>query len=243
MKSPHRAAEAPLWKRVQVNLLERINRGDFTHGMPGELALSEEYGVSRATIRAALTPLRREGLVSSSRGRPSTVGARPEINTGAGANAHSPAYSLFAAVRSSGLEQTNTIRAAKIVTDPEVAGILRLEPDAELVYVSRIRYGDDLPIAMDDAWFPAAAQGVLEADLERLALYDALDRYSHVSVDRAEETIRAIAMDASQAESLGSREGDPAFYLERLGFHHEAPLEWRQTVARGDRFSVTTTYP
>ncbi|MCW1250367.1 GntR family transcriptional regulator [Acaricomes phytoseiuli] len=226
-----------LWKKVQASLRERVLRGEFSSGFPGELVLAEEYRVSRSTIRAALAPLRREGLVSASPGR------RSEVNIGVGRNVYGPVYSLFDAVQKTGMEQTNVVEAARLVTDPVAARILQLDPAEDVVYIARIRMADGAPIAADKAWFPVQAQDVLAADLRHIALYDALERYSLLTISHAEETMRAISLDHERAQRLDTVPGAPAFSLERIGYSGDRVLEWRKTVARGDRFSVTTTYP
>lgn len=226
-----------LWRKVQASLRERVVAGEFSSGVPGELALAKEYGVSRSTIRAALAPLRREGLISAGPGK------RSEVNTGAGRNIYGPVYSLFAAVQNTGMQQTNIVEAATMVRDTAVARILQLPPSADLVHISRIRMADGAPLAADEAWFPAVAQGILSVDLERVALYDVLEKFSGISISHAQETVRAVSLDGNQARRLDCAPGTPAFSLERIGYNGERPLEWRKTLARGDRFSVTTTYP
>src|SRR5699024_12855622 len=82
----------PLWAAVRDDLESRIRSGDFSDAFPGELELSKQYGVSRSTIRAALTPPRRKGTVTAQPGRPSPV---VEVS---GEHAFGPIYRLFAAV-------------------------------------------------------------------------------------------------------------------------------------------------
>ena len=37
--------------------------------------------------------------------------------------------------------------------------------------------------------------------------------------------------------------GSAAFFIERIGRIDDRAIEWRQTVIRGDRFTVSTSYP
>src|SRR5699024_7917116 len=110
----------PLWAAVRDDLESRIRSGDFSDAFPGELELSKQYGVSRSTIRAALTPLRRKGTVTAQPGRPSQV-----VNV-SGEHAFGPIYSLFAAVRGAEMSQRSTIRIAEIATSPQAARKLEL---------------------------------------------------------------------------------------------------------------------
>ncbi len=61
----------PLHQQVAAALRQRLAAREFPPGvaLPSELALQQEYGVSRATIRHALETLQREGLLQRQAGR------------------------------------------------------------------------------------------------------------------------------------------------------------------------------
>lgn len=242
MRHPDRAsngnAKQPLWRKLRDDLRMRIDRGDFNDGVPGELALAREYDVSRATVRAALAPLRREGAVSSHRGRPSAV-----VNV-AGDHHFGPIYSLFAAVEDAGMVQRSTVDAAERRINADVADRLELASGAELGFIRRTRFADDDVIAVDETWLRGdIADDVLEADLSHTALYQVLRDLSGITLDSGRETLHAITTDSRQSTSLACPIGTAAFFIERLGMAGGKPVEWRETLIRGDRFTVTTSYP
>jgi GntR family transcriptional regulator len=63
-------ASVPMYHQIAQVLRRRLEAGDL--GATGQLAteheLCEEFGVSRTTVRHALSYLKREGLLSSRRG-------------------------------------------------------------------------------------------------------------------------------------------------------------------------------
>lgn len=232
------AQRTPLWQTVQDQLKMRIAHGEFVDGFPGEMALADEYAVSRATIRAALAPLRRAGTISAQRGRPSAV-----VNV-SDEQRFGPVYSLFAAVENAGMTQRSVVNTADLRRNPEVAKRLGLAPSAELVFIARTRFADSDVIAVDDTWLPAsAAAAVLDADLSHTALYEVLRSRCGITLSGGRETLHAISTDAVQSERLACGPGTAAFFIERLGLAAGQALEWRETLIRGDRFTVTTTYP
>lgn len=236
--SDHDRDRVPLWRTVQDDLRRRIAAGAFESGVPGELALTEEYGVSRSTIRAALGPLRTEGLIASHPGRRSAV-----VNVD-DEHRFGPVYSLFAAVEQAGMVQRSTVEQSGVRTDAAVAERLGLAPDARLVYIRRTRFADDEVIAVDDTWLPfAIAEPVLRADLRRTALYRVLRDECGVTLSAGRETLHAVATDATEARRLACEVGAAAFFIERLGISGDQAVEWRETLIRGDRFTVTTDYP
>ncbi|MGP5608313.1 GntR family transcriptional regulator [Arthrobacter rhombi] len=230
--------KVPLWQSVQDQLQERIGRGEFADGFPGEMALADEYEVSRSTIRSALAPLRRAGLLSAQRGRQSSV-----VNV-VDEQRFGPVYSLFAAVENAGMTQRSVVEIAELRRSATAAAHLGLDADADLVFISRTRYADRDVIAVDDTWLPAnVAAPVLGADLSHTALYEVLRRKCSITLSAGHETLHALAADAQQSRRLACPAGTAVFFIERLGLAGEQAVEWRETLIRGDRFTVTTSYP
>lgn len=66
-----RSAAAPAFRRISGELRAAIEGGELHHGdmLPSESALTERYGVSRWTVRQALTELETAGLIETRQGR------------------------------------------------------------------------------------------------------------------------------------------------------------------------------
>lgn len=229
----------PLWLSVHKDLLARLERGEFADAFPGEMALTAEYRVSRSTVRLALDPLRRTGLISADRGR------RPMVRANSGQeHRFGPVYSLFAAVEASGMSQRSEVTRSELCLDPEIADRLSLSPSSPLVAIERLRFADDEIIATDRVWLPAElASGLLGVDLSHTALYQELTLRCGITLDGGRETLHAITTDASQSRSLDCPVGTAAFFIERFGCAEGRPVEWRESLIRGDRFTVSTSFP
>ena len=91
-RRPLDRSSGPLWASLLADLRRRLADGEFADAFPGELALVEQYGVSRHTVREALRHLRSEGTVTAARGRKPRL-APPEVEQQLGALG-----SLFTAV-------------------------------------------------------------------------------------------------------------------------------------------------
>ena len=65
----------PMTKYHQIYLVlrEQLLEGKFEQGLPGELALMQQFGVARVTVRRALEQLASEGMILREAGR----GTRP----------------------------------------------------------------------------------------------------------------------------------------------------------------------
>ena len=59
----------PKYHQVYLVLREQLHEGKFAQGLPGELALMQQFAVARVTVRRALAQLAQEGLISREPGR------------------------------------------------------------------------------------------------------------------------------------------------------------------------------
>jgi len=228
----------PLWSRLRANLENRLAEGDFDDAFPGELALAREYGLSRHTIREALRGLRSDGLVTAARGRTSRVAVETAIQQPMGA-----LYSLFTSVESAGIKQYSHLRCLDIRTNKEAAAHLGIAEDTPLVYLERLRMADDEPLAVDQVWLPAArTRPLLEVDFGHTSLYEQLRISCGIRLTGGRERIRAVVPTASQQSLLGCPSDVAALAVDRLGCADGEPIEWRHTLIRGDRFSLTAQF-
>ena len=226
----------PIWAQVSADLRRRCTSGDFADGVPGEHALSEEYQVSRHTIREAMRALRSEGVIASQRGRGSVVQARYSQSLGA-------VSSLFRSVEAQGAVQSSDVLRLEATVEPAVAARLGLSPDALLLVLERVRRADGEALAHDTSWLPhTLAHPLLGTDFGHTALYDELGAIG-VIVDGGTERVSAAIADEDLAALLDVNSGAPVLHIERLASAQGRPIEWRTTDIRGDRFTVETTYP
>lgn len=232
----NRSSGVPAWRQLQADLLRRLEAGEFGDALPGEFELAEQYQVSRHTVREALRELRAEGTITSGRGR------RPRI-TAADAPIVQPTgivYSLFSTVEASGLAQVSLVRALDIRADGVIATRLGLEESTPLFHLERLRLAGGEPLALDRVWMPASiAEPLLTADFRRTSLYDALLALTGVPITGGAETVRAVIPSQAEHAALGLTPPAAAFAVERAATSSGVPVEWRNTLIRADRFSLT----
>ncbi len=234
----HRGSSTPLWAQLRADLRRRLDAGAFEDGFPGELALVDEYRVSRHTVRSALQQLRADGVVVAGRGRRPRVARPTAITQPLGA-----LYSLFASVESAGLRQTSIVRARGLGADGVVAERLHLEASTPLFRLERLRLAGGEPLALDTVWLPAdIAASLLDVDFTHTALYDELAARAGIRLVGGREHIRAVVPTQVQQRLLGIPPSTGALVIDRLGFAGGKPVEWRHTLIRGDRFSLLAEF-
>lgn len=227
----------PLWQQVLDDLERRIAAGDIVDRFPTDKELTEQYGVSRHTVREAVRHLRARGLVDRHRGRGSfLIDARPTQPLGS-------LYSLFRAIEDQGLEQRSEVLALRRTRDADAAARLGLPPRAELVLLDRLRFAGDEPLALDSVWLPAdVGAHLLDVDFTHTALYDELEGRAGVRITAIDETIEPLIPDLDARDLLDLDQNEALLRIRRLGLSGDRPVECRVTLIRGQRFVFTSSW-
>ncbi len=113
MKKRDKMAERYLWQRVAVKIRRKITGGQWPKGMiiPTEFELSAMFGVSRATVRKALSQLSKRGYVQ----------AKPHVGTRVTFDAGDAFYTEIGGIRAID-EYGNTFPRQVLETDVIEAG-------------------------------------------------------------------------------------------------------------------------
>jgi GntR family transcriptional regulator, N-acetylglucosamine utilization regulator len=237
----------PLYQHITAVLTDQINRGDLPPGtlLPPEVELARRFGVSRHTMRAGLDALVRAGLLERRRGK-GTVVMRARIE-----QSLQRFYSVEREMRRLGADlRTLVIARGRLDPADELAAHALDRPPVEDVteigYLVRLRLVDGVPLLLETATFPVRLLPLwLEEpsgerdDPASHSLYDALRAATGETVTRAHETFRPVSVSGYEARLLRVPPGTPAFEVERTSYIDERPVEWRRTLARGDRFTYS----
>jgi GntR family transcriptional regulator len=125
------------------------------------------------------------------------------------------------------------LRASGNVT-PEEALTLSLSPGAPVYRFHRIRFADDLPMAVEYSTVPGF--GLASAEAVKDSLYAALQTAGNRPT-RALQRLRAVCVDGERARLLGIEPGEPALYIERRGFLDDGRvIEATRSWYRGDTY-------
>jgi len=235
----------PLHSRLEATLRRMIEQGQIPAAavLPGELELAAQLGVSRHTVRHALGVLTNEGLLRRERGRGTTVVATtsPRIIE----RSLDTFYAFVWEARARGARQRSYVLERKVLeADADFSKRLALEPGTEIERIVRLRTADDDPLVLETAFFPRELTIALDAAaLERESIYDEIERLRGVRVTRARESIRPIVLSRPVARLLRAASGSPAFSVERTTWADHGPIEWQESIVRGDRYLYSVELP
>lgn len=227
----------PLYYQLSVVLKEKILSGHFSAGdrIPTEAQLSSEYGVSRITVRQALSELEEEGLIRREAGRGTFVSELP-VFTGAMQVEGSLDDLITMAMTTS--VQLIDLRAVKAT--PQQALALRVPVGAPLTRCTRLRFHQNEPFACVVNLLPLEiGRRLLRSDWKRGSVLKALERLGH-PIEDAEQTVKASLADAALARLLKTRIGAPLLSVERVVRTAERrPIESTHTFYRSDIYSLS----
>ena len=225
------AGATPAYQVIERELRKLIARARPGDSLPSDAELCERFGVSRMTARQAVQRLAADGLLYRVSGRGTFVAQTPvhrAINT---------LMSFTEEMRRRGLSASSRLLSSDVRAglDEEVLA-LRLPLGSPVVALRRLRFADDIPMAVEHVRLPAVCAGVLTADLENGSLFLALEGIGRVPT-RALGTLTAAPAEQDEAELLEVPEGTPLL-VEQRTIHDQAdvPLEFTESRYIGGRY-------
>lgn len=229
------AGGAPLYRQIQSDLRDRVSSGELSPGaqVETEQELMSHYGVSRATVRQALSGLVSEGLLEIRRGRGTYVhGAALEHRLGG-------FYTFSREIERHGMRPGTRVRDIGLESaDDAVAEGLGLAAGTPVVALARVRLADEQPIVTETSYLPAARfKGLETVDFTSAGLYETLTAVYGVRPVRARETFVPVLLGPVDAEVLGGDAGDPVLSVERTTYDTDGVIiEFCQSILRADRY-------
>jgi GntR family transcriptional regulator, nutrient-sensing system regulator len=197
-----------------------------------ERALSEQFNMSRTTVRQALHDLAVEGRIVRRQGRGTFV-APPKVTQDLQLTSYT--QDMVAQGRRPGAK---LVDVAVIDSEADVAAKLGLPERAKVVRLERVRYADGEPMAVETVYLDherfAEIGDLLTTDGSLYKLLD--DRYGVVPV-AADETIETVLATPAASRLLGTDSTTPMLLLTRCSSDAAGrPVEYVRSLYRGDRY-------
>lgn len=238
VESINRNYAAPLYVQLKGIVLESMRSGELKpkDQLPAESLLAEQYGISKATVRQALSELEREGFLYRVQGRGTFV-AVPRLDLGP---SHLDSFTVQMVGR--GLRPSSRVlEQAVVLAEADLAETLRVSEGSRLLRLRRLRIADDEPMGLQTAHVPLElAPGLERRDFQKQqSLYAVLTEDYNLIPARAHETHSAVPLEPDQAHLLGTAAAAPALASQRLTLLASGrPMELVFSLMRGDRYQV-----
>ena len=230
----------PHYFRLESHLREGIRSGALKPGdpIPPESHLSQKFGVSRTTVRQALSRLVYEGLITRQRGRGSFVTEPPLEHT-------LPFLSFEEEMRARGAKATVKFRDMR--TEPaegKVAEALRLPEGTPVTVLERQRLVDGHVVGYEIRYLPREiGEALTPEEIHTQPMVVAVRRI--LGRARTRLVLRVTASTARRNESriLDTKVGAPVLVRENTWYvGPDRVVQYGKSVYRGDRFQMVVEY-
>jgi len=227
--------QVPLYYQLQTILTQKIQSGNLAAGqrLQTEAELGTQYGVSRITVRQALSRLEAENLIRREAGRGTFVSERVPF-TGT-LQLEGSLEELMSIVQ---MTSVRVLRISQITASAEEARLLQVPTGASLVRCTRVRSYRNEPLSLVVNVLPQKIGQQLSRSDWKGSVTQVLQEKLHIPLVEARQTIRASLADTEDARLLDIRVGAPLLSVDRIVYtDNGTPVDRVRTHYRSDIFS------
>lgn len=226
----------PYYHQLKLYLRGEIESGNWLaqQKLPSEAEICERFDISRTVVRQAIKELQNEGYLSTEKGRGTFV-AKPKIIEGF-VQSLSGFYEDM--VRRGFKVTTHIVKQELIPAPRRVAEALKIEVNAPVVMISRIRKLNDEPSVFVTTYIShELCPDLLKADLENKSLYAFLEECGcGLGIHKGHRFIGVSLANEYEASLLDIEVGSPLIELDSVTYLKDGrPLEYFHALHRGDR--------
>jgi len=225
------------FRAVAEELRREIAGGRYAKSqmLPGERELSEAFGVSRATLRRAISALAEEGVVVQRQGAGTFIRrASPKVD-----QPFSRLVGFSEVMRLRGFAPSSRVLDRGVfLPSPEEMTSLAIGPEESVVRLSRLRLADDVPMAIEHTTAPARFLPPIPEI--GVSLYDAFAASGHTPV-RGLQRLRAVLLSDEDAALLDVPPGSPVLYIQRIAYLADGRgVEFTRSYYRSDTYEFVS---
>ncbi|GAA1692803.1 GntR family transcriptional regulator [Fodinicola feengrottensis] len=235
-----RQSSVPLYRQLKERIVARIQADKLRphDRLPSERELIETFGVSRITVRQALTELMHEGRIYSAPGKGfflSETWAPVELNG---------LLSFTELARKHRRQPGTTTHLVKLSPSGDaVAEALRITPGEPVVRLHRVRTLDGSPVLVENAYLTlAVGAGLLDSGVGDGSLFATLTQRFGFRPARSTSLVTARLADEAEADILGLAAPAAVLVVEQTTFDATGlPMCVTYSSQHPHRFPLTVT--
>ncbi|MCU1676585.1 MAG: transcriptional regulator, GntR family, partial [Frankiales bacterium] len=191
------------------------------------------HGLSRMTVRQAVDSLVAEGRLYRVAGRGTFV-SRPKMEL------QVRLASFTEDMRTRGMQSAaTTLAVERVAASPHLARELEIAEGDPVVRIERLRFADDIPMALEVTHLPdRVVPNLSRSDLDGTSLYLLLAEKYGVVLTWGEQSIEAGSADAVSAGLLQIPTGGVVLRMRRHSYSDDIRVEFAQSIYRADRYKL-----
>jgi GntR family transcriptional regulator len=236
LKELDRRSSVPLHLQAEEMLRGLAAEARYQKGehLPDEVTLARQFGISRNTLRVAITRLVLEGMLERRAGVGTRV-RRGQTSSGLGAW-----LSFTREMAHKGIDvESFDVSAKKIRAGLEVTAALQVPGDKPILRLDRLRGWEGVPCVHFRS-FLHPRLGLEPGDDFSGPLYERVAQRTKIRPDHSFQEIAAVAAEPWLAALLKVEPGSPLLMRKHIVYDKSGrPLEFAIDHIRSDRFTLT----
>lgn len=233
-QSIDRTSPIPAYQQIATDISKRIVQHEWriNDKLPSEMELSKNYGVSRVTLRQAMSQLEQDDIIERFQGKGAYVKNNPRHLI---QDLAFPSLDLDP-------PKPNPIRSRIILEervcseDPTLHDMLGVGSDTPLIHFTRLHYFEEKPVGLGSIWFPEEkVPGLTAAALIKQSISKTLYYTYHYNIASIDNSIESMKLDAAEASLLSSVYDAPGLMINSQYLLEDGtPVEYSSTIWLSD---------
>lgn len=234
MEQLNRQNYRKLYVQLYEKIRKKIDEKEWSVGfqIPTEQELCEDFKVSRATVRTAISELVRQGYLTRQQGRGTFVSKK----------VISDKLTMFTTfgelMLEAGIDFSTDVLAQTIMMPVDDLGDkLNISGDKHIIYIKRLWKVDNKPILIQETYIPFhICPPLLEEDVKKNSLFELLEKKHEIEITGVKNYIDVAYLNADEGRLFDLSESSPALVLTQHFSSGETQIMYMRSIKRPNSF-------
>lgn len=224
----------PIYHQLEESIKQLIESGQLKPGdaLPSEREYSEQFGISRMTVRQAIINLVNERFLYRVRGKGTFVMEQKFEQNLQGLT------SFTEDMKARGMEASSKLINFEIIpADAKLASALNIQEHGPVYKIKRIRLAENIPMALERTYISANLVQGLTSEIVKNSLYYYVEETLHMKIAGGTQVIEASIANKEEVKLLEIPELSPVMIMERSSkLEDNTVFEIVKSTYRADRY-------
>jgi DNA-binding GntR family transcriptional regulator len=237
----YRQIPAPIYQQVKSWMKHQVDNDIWPehYKLTNEIDLADDLGVSRGTVRKAVSELIEEGYLVRIHGRGTFVASK---------SLEQPLAERLIGISEDLIEkgipfETKVLEQSIITPHEPISSMLSLPPGGRAFFLKRLRLTANTPFVLLHNYLPyRRCLGIEKFDFTKYRLFQVLEEEYHIELDWGRRTFQAQSANPVTAKLLGIDECAPVMNMKQIVYTADnLPVEFSDIWLIGEHYHLTAT--
>jgi len=239
-RSVHREIPQKLYVQLSEIIRRKIENKEWGVGfkIPTEEDLCKTYGISRATVRTAISELVKHGYLVRQQGRGTFVGKK----------VISDELSMLTNFREQLLEadidfSTEVLAQTTIMPVDDLNIKLDIPAHEHILYLKRLRSIDNKPILIQETYIPVSVcPKLIDDNVKDNSLFVLFEKKYGIPVTQVRSYFDIVSLNDEEGRIFDLPAGSPAVLLDQYFFSWKTHIMYSRSIAKPGKFKFSIEF-